>query len=120
MSEAGNGWQEAALERNAAAAESLRKFQEDYLWCLNQVDLRQRYANQVVILHNRTVIGHGESGGQARESARQALQQCGEPFPPEKDLVILIMPPMAWLDDPGPCVSGDGASPASVLPEEQS
>ena len=58
------------MERNPLAAEYLRKFQEDYLWCLNQIDLRQRFANQVVILRDRQVIGSGENGVEARESAR--------------------------------------------------
>jgi hypothetical protein len=98
MSEASNGWGEATIERNPLVAEQLRKFQEDYLWCLNQVDLRERYANQVVILHDRKVIGSGESSAQAREAARQALAAQGTAFPSESEIHILIVPPMAWVE----------------------
>ena len=118
MSETNNGRRDATIERNPAATECLRKYQEDYFWCLSQADLRQRYASQVVILHERRVIGHGETGAQAREAAHQAFQQRGEPFPSENDLLVVLMPPMTWLDEPVPGTPAvSSAQAASASPE---
>src|SRR5205807_1083015 len=55
MPEENNSRHEETPEQKRSWAQWFERFRADYLWCLNQFDLRQRFADQMVILHDRQV-----------------------------------------------------------------
>ncbi|MGD9711955.1 MAG: hypothetical protein AB7V46_07825 [Thermomicrobiales bacterium] len=102
MTETNNGEREMMIEHNPRLAERLRKFQEDYLWILTQVTLREQYKNQVVILHDRRVIGSGRTDVEAKADARQQAASRAETLPPDDETTIVLVPAMAWIEVPNP------------------
>src|SRR5258708_37797759 len=57
------------------------KQQADILWFLGQHEVLARYPGQVVVLHNRIVIGSGRDHLEAMADARRQTAQRGEPLP---------------------------------------
>jgi hypothetical protein len=119
MPDVNNGRPQETDQQKRAWSEWFQRYQADYLWCLNQRDLRERYAGQVVILHNRVVLGSGYSGAEARADARQRLEARGESMPAENALLIMIVPAQLWVDDPIPYAGDDSSSPASARADSE-
>jgi hypothetical protein len=112
MSDTENGRREETAEQKRAWLEWFERQKADYFWCLNQVDLRERYAGQVVMMHRRVVLGSGASVAEARDEAKRCLEARGETLPSESDLLIMIVPSQLWMDAPLPYPDEDSPAPA--------
>jgi hypothetical protein len=99
MSDPTNGRKQETPEQKRKFVEWFLKQQEDYFWCLNQLDIRERYRGQIVVLHNRQIIGSGPGSVEARENARQRVVAQGEVMPPTADLLLVVIPEHIWLDE---------------------
>jgi hypothetical protein len=83
---------------------------EDSLWSLEQPEIRDQHAGQVVVLHHREVIGAGRDNLEALEDARQKCQQRQASLPPHPELVFVSIPePM----EPGPSFFSSAARAGS-------
>src|ERR1700730_2937858 len=98
MSQPNNGEHQDTPEQKRAFVEWFHKQKDDYFWCLNQPDVLERYAGQVVVLHNRVVLGSGPGHLQAKEDARRQVETRGETLPPAADLLFVVIPEQVWFD----------------------
>jgi hypothetical protein len=63
----------------------------DYDWFLSRQDARERFAGQVVILHQRRIVGSGGDYWEALEDFRRGFQ--GQPGNlPDRDLLFIAVP----------------------------
>jgi hypothetical protein len=69
----------------------------NYDWFMSQWELRNRYAGQVVILHDRKVLGSGTNYREAEESMRAAAAAENRKLP-EHSLLYVHVPLPADLD----------------------
>jgi hypothetical protein len=99
MSESKNGKHEETPEQKRAFVEWFLKQQADYFWCLNQLDILERYPGQIVVLHDRKVIGSGAGTVEAREDAKRQVEARGETLPPSNDLLCVVIPERIWFDE---------------------
>jgi hypothetical protein len=100
MSEADNGRGDTVLEHNPELAAQLRKHQEEYLWCMKQTELLHRHADQILILHDRQVIGSGSTGPEAWQDAERHAAEQGNALPPRGQLLVFVVPAQIWVEDP--------------------
>src|SRR5262245_30198478 len=73
--------------------------QADYFWCMAQLDVRERYGDQVVDLHQRQVIGSGPGHVEALADARTRVEQQGGSLPPVNELLLIPIPEHIWVDE---------------------
>ncbi len=99
MAETSNGQHRESPAQKRAFVEWFLKQQEDYFWCLNQLDIRERYRGQIVVLHNRQILGHGPGSVEARENARERVAAQGAVLPPAAELLLVVIPEHIWLDE---------------------
>src|SRR5262245_11051064 len=99
MSEESNGCLGPTAEQNRAFLAWFEKQQADGRWCLSQPDILKRYAGRVVVVHNRTILGSGRDDLEARDDAFRQAQTMGSTLPAERDLLFLVIPDQAWLDE---------------------
>ena len=78
-----------------------RRRTRDQKWCLETIDVRKRYSNQVVAVCDCKVWGSGDTVDAAFATAA-AQKDC----PPPKDLVVVVLPefeqpwiPMLFFSD---------------------
>ena len=83
---------------NPVEVAQMQKQHADFLWCLNHSDLAKQYAEQVVVVHERQVIGSGATFEEARTDAVRRWEEKGGPFPADRDLLMFMMPPMVYLE----------------------
>jgi hypothetical protein len=70
----------------------------DYDWCLSQPpEVLRPYAGQVIVVHQRTILGSGVDHREALENARQQVAAHGRPFP-EVGLVFVVVPQPVHFD----------------------
>jgi hypothetical protein len=99
MSDPNEYFRSETPEQRRAFVKWLRQAQEDYLWCLNQHEVLERYPGQVVVLHNRRIIGHGIGTPEARQDAQDKAKARGETLPPKDQLVLVPIPEHPWIDE---------------------
>jgi hypothetical protein len=74
MTDTNNGRREETPEQKRAWLEWFERQQANYFWCLGQPDILERYAGQVVILHEHVILGSGTGSQEALEDARQRAE----------------------------------------------
>src|SRR5262245_665299 len=111
MSEAKCDRPEMTSEHNPELAAQLRKYQEDYFWCMKQTDLLLRYKDQILILHDRKILGSGPTGPEAWEDARRRATERGEPLPARKELMVFFVPEQIFEERPFTSADLFGDSP---------
>jgi len=79
----------AARAPSAALTDDEKKVREDYEFALRDDGIRQRYAGQVVIVHDRQILGVGKTHRDAWEAA-QRNRSC-----PSKQHVAMVVVPEA-------------------------
>jgi hypothetical protein len=87
------------IEHNPELGAQLQKFQDDYFWFLKQRELREQYGERAVVLHNRQVIGVGETYREAEEDACRRAAERGEELPAAREMSVFFVPVMVYLDD---------------------
>jgi hypothetical protein len=118
MSTMSNGPYQESPEERRAAKECILKFKDAFFWLYNQPEVCERYADQVVIVHERQVVGHGASEEEALEAAKRFFTGLGQPMPPPGHLAIMVAPTSLWMDAPIPYANEPFSSPAGSPTEE--
>src|SRR4051794_14571031 len=72
--------------------EWFNRMQGDALWFLGQENLVEQYRGNVVVLHNRRIIGRGNDHSEAKEDARRQVEARGEVLPPVSELLFIPLP----------------------------
>ncbi len=74
-----------------------RRKQEEFFWCLRQPRIVNMYAGQVVVVHDRVILGNGPNSGEALEDARKKAAERGTALPAPGELLFVPIPPSAEL-----------------------
>jgi hypothetical protein len=98
MAKSSNGQPKMTPEQRKAFLEWFHRQQEDYFWCLNQLDICERYRGQVVVLHDRKILGSGIGGREAKEDALQRLEAQGAQLPPVSEILYVPIPEHLGFD----------------------
>jgi hypothetical protein len=99
MSDTDNGRREETAEEKRAWLEWFERQKADYFWCLNQIDVLDRYSGQVVVLHNRVILGSGHGAQEALDDARKRADDSGMALPGGRELLLVPIPAQVWMDD---------------------
>ena len=67
-----------SIVRDPAVAAQMRKFHALYLWFSTQKELVHRYGGRVVVMHDRQVVGDGDSIEEAEQDARRRAADRGD------------------------------------------
>jgi hypothetical protein len=86
-------------EQKSAFVEWFQHQQADYFWCMAQQEIRERYRAQVVVLHQRRVLGSGPDHVEALADARTRVEQQGGSLPPVNELLLIPIPEHIWVDE---------------------
>jgi hypothetical protein len=86
-------------EQKRAFAEWFQRQQADYFWCMAQLEIRERYRGQVVVLHQRRVLGSGADHVEALADARGRVERQGRSLPPVKELQLIPLPEHICIDE---------------------
>jgi hypothetical protein len=76
----------------------------DYIWCRGQRDLLAQHAGQVVVFHNRTLVGSGADHHEAMKDVRERAARENRPVP-SAGLLFVVAP------EPIPTGSAASVSP---------
>jgi hypothetical protein len=66
----------------------------DYRWCRQQRDLLASYSGQVVVFHNRTILGNGVDHHAALENARARAVGKDRALPAHGLLFLVVPEPL--------------------------
>jgi hypothetical protein len=110
-----------SFERDPKVAAHLRKFRDFWLWFNNQRDLKARYADRVVVVQEREVIGEGDTIEEAEQDARRRAAERGAELPPLKELIVYGVPAINWLESisPSPHVADQTSVPAPTAEDSK-
>ncbi len=98
---------------NEQQADVITRAEEDYRWWYHQGDNRLRYAGQVIVLHQRELVGSGPDMNEAWEAAQRWFAERGRSFPDASELLCLPVPPT--LD---PDAETDQGAPLQDTPKD--
>jgi hypothetical protein len=85
-------------KRNEAWIAWFEQQKEDFLWCLEQPDIRKQHAGHVLVLHNRQIIGIGRDSLEALEDARRKCEAEQGSLPPHREMVFVPIPEVIEFD----------------------
>jgi hypothetical protein len=71
---------------------------QDWQWCMGQADILRDYAGQVIVLHERQVLGSGQGHLEALEDAQQRVEAAGQSLPEDPALIINLGALDSFLD----------------------
>ena len=87
-----------SAEDKKAWVEWFEKQKADYIWCLRQPEIVARYQGQVLVLHERNILGSGRDSLQALHDAQERVAAQNQPFPPRRDILFVVIPEHPWFD----------------------
>src|SRR4051812_43354057 len=99
MADEKNGQTGETPEQKRAFMEWFRRQRDDYFWCLNNKESREKYAGRVVALCGRTVLGSGRDDLEASEDVKRNLETRGEPVPSQHENQFIVIPEVYGLED---------------------
>jgi hypothetical protein len=79
-------------EQKSSETPWLAQHWQDWRWCMGQANILRDYAGQVIVLHERQVLGSGQGHLEALEDARQRVEAAGQSLPERAALLFVVVP----------------------------